>query len=132
LTKRQKDPLITGEVCEINGEKLESNSRLEWEDTIKSFKIPELGQLFAFVDEFNLGIQELELEDIKPMPQHQRGKGLEPGYKEKLYRSTRKKLDAMLLKEFNKSDADDIRPDAPFILALKALLRVLAEEWAGK
>ena len=132
LTRKQKDPLIAGEVCEINGEKIEYNSRLEWGDTIKDFKIPELGQLFTFVDEFNLGIQELELEDLKPMPQHQRGKGLEAKYKEQLYRNTRRELDAMLLKEFKKGDAEDIRPDAPFILGLKALLRVLAMEWAGK
>ena len=130
LTKKQKDPLIAGEVCEINGEKIEYDSRLEWGDTIKNFKIPELGQLFTFLDEFNLGIQELELEDIKPMPQHQRGKGLEAKYKEQLYRRTRRELDAMLLKEFKKSDAEDIRPDAPFILGLKALLQVLAKEWA--
>ncbi len=132
LTAKQQDPLIAGEVCEINGEKIEYDSRLEWEDTIKDFKIPELGQLFTFVDEFNLGIQELKLEDLKPMPQHQRGKGLEPKYKEQLCRKTRKELDAMLLKEFNKGDAEDIRPDAPFIFGLKALLRVLAKEWAGQ
>ncbi len=66
------------------------------------------------------------------MPQHQRGKGLEVKYKEQLYRNTRRELDAMLLKEFKKGDAEDIRPDAPFILGLKALLRVLAMEWAGK
>ena len=132
LTRRQKDPLIAGEVCEINGEQIEYDERLEWGDTIRDFKIPNLDQLFTFVDEFNLGIQELDLEDLKPMPQHQRGTGLEPGYKDKLYRSTRRELDAMLLKEFKNGSAEDIRPDAPFILGLKALLRVLAKEWAGK
>ena len=132
LTTRQEDPLIAGEVCEINGEQIKYDSRLKWEDTIKDFKIPELGQLFTFMDEFNLGIQELKLEDIKPMPQYQRGKGLEAQYKEQLYRKTRKELDAMLLKEFNRGDAENVRPDAPFIFGLKALLRVLAKEWAGK
>ncbi|BAZ43694.1 hypothetical protein NIES4102_06950 [Chondrocystis sp. NIES-4102] len=132
LTKKQRDPLIAGEVCQINGETIEYDSRLEWEDTIKDFKIPELSQLFTFVDEFNLGIQELELEDIKPMPQHQRGKGLNAEYKAKLYRDTKRELDAMLLKEFKKGDAEDIRLDAPFILSLKALLKVLAMEWADK
>lgn len=132
LTKKQKDPLIAGEVCEINGEQIEYDSRLEWGDSIKDFKIPELSQLFSFIDEFNLGIQELELEGIKPMPQHQRGKGLEPEYKKKLYRNTRRELDAILLKEFKNGNAEDVRPDAPFILGLKALLRVLAKEWAGK
>ena len=132
LKKRQKDPLIAGEVCEINGEQIEYDSRLEWGDTIRDFEIPNLDHLFTFIDEFNLGIQELDLEDLKPMPQHRRGEGLESGYKDKLYRSTRRELDAMLLKEFKKGDAEDIRPDAPFILGLKALLRVLAKEWAGK
>ena len=132
LKKRQKDPLIAGEVCEINGEQIEYDERLEWGDTIRDFKIPNLDQLFTFIDEFNLGIQELDLEDLKPMPQHRRGEGLESGYKDKLYRSTRRELDAMLLKEFKKGNAEDIRPDAPFILGLKALLRVLAKEWAGK
>ena len=132
LNRRQKDPLIAGEVCEINGEQIEYDSRLEWGDTIRDFKIPNLDHLFTFIDEFNLGIQELDLEDLKPMPQHQRGTGLEPGYKEKLYKNTRRELDAMLLKEFKSGDTEDIRPDAPFILGLKALLRVLAKEWAGK
>ena len=132
LTKRQKDPLIAGEVCEINGEQIEYDERLEWGDTIRDFKIPNLDRLFTFVDEFNLGIQELDLEDLKPMPQYQRGRGLESGYKDKLYRSTRRELDAMLLKEFKNGSVEDIRPDAPFILGLKALLRVLAKEWAGK
>jgi hypothetical protein len=44
----------------------------------------------------------------------------------------KRELDAMLLRDFPKGDAENIRPDAPFILCLKALLKVLAKEWASK
>ena len=130
LNKKQKDPLIAGENCVINGKEISYENRLEFEDRIESFEIPELHQLFAFVDEFNSAIKELELEGIKPMSQFQRGKGLEPKYKDKLYSSTKRELKNILLKEFGQGDSENIRPDAPFILGLKALLLALGREWA--
>ncbi|MGL5873606.1 MAG: hypothetical protein ACRC2R_14765 [Xenococcaceae cyanobacterium] len=132
LTKKQKDPLIAGENCVINGKEISYEERLEFEDKIESFDIPELNQLFAFVDEFNSAIKELELEGIKPMPQFQKGKGLEPKYKEKLYSNTRRELKNILLKEFGQGDSENIRPDSPFILGLKALLLALGKEWAER
>jgi hypothetical protein len=132
LNKKEKDLLIAGENCVINGENFSYRDRIAFEDKLESFKIPELDRLSTFIDEFNLALKELEIEGIKPMPQFKKGQGLEASYKDKLWRKTRRELDNILLKEFGQSEADNIRPESPFILGLKALLRTLGEEWAGK
>jgi hypothetical protein len=49
---------------------------------------------------------------------------------DKLWRDTNRELTNVLLKIKGKSE--NIRVEPPFILGLKALLRVLGKEWAEK
>ncbi|PSB04292.1 hypothetical protein C7B64_04800 [Merismopedia glauca CCAP 1448/3] len=126
-----KDPLIAGENCELNGQNITSQGRLEFDGEIKDFRISrELEHLKRFLYEFNLGLRELDMEGIKPMSGFRPGTGLESSYDSQLWRNTLRELDNTLLKI--KGDSENIRVEPPFILALKALLRVLGKEWAGK
>jgi hypothetical protein len=134
LEKKTKDPLITGETCLLNGEELSATARLEIDDDeIIDISIPKIDQLLQFIDSFNSAIKDLDIEDIKPFDTYKKSKdssGLDPKYQKELIEKTEVELKSMLLKLRNKSE--DVRLDPPFILALKALLKVLAREWAGK
>ncbi|MGK7874381.1 MAG: hypothetical protein AB4426_14030 [Xenococcaceae cyanobacterium] len=130
LAKKNKDSLIAGEDCEVNGQSVISRDRLEFEEDIHDFQIPYLEQLPIFLDEFNQALDKLEIDGLTSMEYFQPGEGLEPSYKEKLWRDTERKLTSVLLKI--KGNSDNIRIELPFILGLKALLRVLGKEWAGK
>jgi len=130
LTKRTKDPLIAGEDCEVNGNLISWRDRLELEGNIEQFQIPEFEQLSKFLDEFNLALKELEIEGLKPMRGFKAGVGLEADYSERLWRETKRELTRVTLTI--RGDSDGIRVEPPFILGLKALLRVLGREWAGK
>jgi hypothetical protein len=131
LDRKTKDPLIVGENCLLNGRELLATDRLEVddEDEIKLL-IPKLDRLTHFIDTFNLSIKDLDMEEIKPLDTYKKSTGLDPKYQKELMDKTETELKSMLLKLQGKSE--DIRFDPPFILALKALLRVLAKEWAGK
>jgi hypothetical protein len=130
LTRRTKDPLIAGEDCEVNGNPISWRERLELEGNIKEFQISEFEQLSKFLDEFNLALKELEIEGLKPMRGFKAGVGLEADYSERLWRETKRELTNVTLTI--KGESDNIRVEPPFILGLKALLRVLGKEWAGK
>ncbi|PSB04279.1 hypothetical protein [Merismopedia glauca] len=131
LKKKAKDPLIAGENCELNNELINYQDRLEFDGEIKNFKISrDLEQLKRFLYEFNLGLRDLEIEGITPMPGFRPKVGLESSYDSQLWRNTLRELDNTLLKI--KGNSENIRVEPPFILALKALLRVLGKEWAGK
>ncbi|NEO99243.1 MAG: hypothetical protein F6K58_11280 [Symploca sp. SIO2E9] len=130
LGRREKDPLIAGENCEVNGQFVSWSSRLDLKGNIQNFHISELEQLSTFLDDFNFALEELEIDGLNPMVGFQPGVGIEARVKDKLWRDTQRELTSSLLKI--KGDSENIREEPPFILALKALLRVLAKEWAGK
>jgi len=125
LTRKTKDPLIAGEDYEVNGNQISWRDRLELEGNIEQFQISEFEQLSKFLDEFNLALQELEIEGLKPMKGFKAGVGLEADYSERLWRETKRELTI-------RGESDNISIEPPFILGLKALLRVLGKEWAGK
>jgi hypothetical protein len=130
LRKKDKDPLIAGENCEVNGTLIDWRDRLELEGNIVTFQVSEFEQLRNFLDEFNLALRELNIDGLKPMGNYSPSVGLEPSYSDKLWRKTRDELRKVTLEI--KGEADNIRVEPPFILGLKALLRVLGKEWAGK
>ncbi|VXD10298.1 conserved hypothetical protein [Planktothrix serta PCC 8927] len=130
LRKKDKDPLIAGENCEVNGTLIDWRDRLELDGNIQEFKVSEFEQLRNFLDEFNLALRELNIDGLKPMKNYSPGVGLEPSYSDKLWREIQKELTKVTLTI--KGEADNIRVEPPFILGLKALLRVLGKEWAGK
>ena len=125
LTRKTKDPLIAGEDYEVNGHQISWRDRLELEGNIEQFQISEFEQLSKFLDEFNLALQELEIEGLKPMKGFNAGVGLEADYSERLWRETKRELTI-------RGESDNISIEPPFILGLKALLQVLGKEWAGK
>ncbi|TFI50782.1 hypothetical protein BLD44_029795 [Mastigocladus laminosus UU774] len=131
LKRRTKDPLIAGEQCEINGRTIDWNSRLELEEDeeeIEKFAIPKLVQLPKFLYDFHVALRDLEVEGIKPLQGYRRSLDLQDN--EKLWRDTNRELTNVLLKIRGKSE--NIRFEPPYILGLKALLRVLGKEWAER
>lgn len=130
LTKKDRDPLIAGENCEVNGNLISWRDRLELEGNIHEFKVSEFEQLRKFLDEFNLALKELKIDGLKLMKNYSPDVGLDSSYSDKLWRETERELTKVTLNI--KGDADGIRVEPPFILGLKALLRVLGKEWAGK
>jgi hypothetical protein len=131
LEKKAKDPLIAGESCLLNGRELLHTSRLEIDDEDDMIiTMPKLDLLLNFINSFNQGIKDLDIEEIKPLDTYKKASGLDPKYQEKLIDKTEVQLRSMLLNLKGKSE--DICLEPPFILALKALLKVLAKEWANK
>ena len=134
LDTKTEDMLIAGEDCEINGESIEWRDRLEFKGNIQQLEIPNLIQLRTFLDDFHGSLKELKIEEILPLQDYELGDepGAEPEstYNQSLWRDTERELTNVLLNM--KGETDDIRVEPPFIMGLKALLKVLAKEWAGK
>ncbi|MBD2199429.1 hypothetical protein H6G08_27725 [Calothrix anomala FACHB-343] len=131
LKKKVKDPLIAGEYSEINGRQMNWNQRLELldeEDGIEQFKIPTLEILPKFLYDFHMTLKELEIEGIKPLEGYKRSP--DPQSNDKLWRETNRELTNILLNI--KGQSDEIRLEPPYILGLKALLKVLGKQWADK
>lgn len=131
LTKKDKDLPIAGENCEVNRQPINWESRLDFEDDVENFRIPNLVQLPKFLDDFHVALRELKIEGLTPLEGYKVSKA-DLGYNpnDKLWRDTSKELTNVLLKI--KGNSDNIRVEPPFILGLKALLRVLGKEWADK
>lgn len=132
--QKTKDYLIAGEGCQINGEFIDGESRLEPEffesdDKLKEFKIPELTNLSQFLYDFHIALKDLDIEDIKPLPGYKRKPEIDSN--KALWREVGDELTNLLL-QFKGKKFDEIRLEPPFILGLKALLKVLAKQWADK
>lgn len=136
LGKKDKDPIIAGEDCIISGEKFGWKQRLDFKGssiTKGAYEIPELNQLKLFLNAFHISLDELGIDGIQPLNKYEIKEHIddpEPGYNEKLWRATERELRNSLNSIQGK--IEDIREEPPFIMALKALLRVLGKEWAGK
>jgi hypothetical protein len=129
---KEKDFLIAGEGCYVNGDFIDAESRLkkfESDDKLKEFKIPELTNVSRFLYDFHMALIELDIEDIKPLPGYTRKPEIDSN--KNFWREVGDELTNLLL-EFKGKKFDEIRLEPPFILGLKALLKVLAKQWAGK
>jgi hypothetical protein len=129
LNLKKPEPIIAGEDCLINSQPISWEDDLDLEGSIQGFDIPELVQVPNFLDEFNIALKELDVEGLAPMPAF-KGDSLESSYNDRLWRDTQKELKRDLVNI--RGDSDNIRVEPSFILGLKALLRVLGKEWAGK
>ena len=107
---------------------------LKFEGNIRKLKIPDLVPLRTFLDYFHVSLKELEIEEILPLQNYELGDepGAEPEstYNQTLWRNTQMELTNISLKM--KRETNDIPLEPPFIMGLKALLKVLAKEWADK
>ncbi|MCH2050644.1 MAG: hypothetical protein MK289_19830 [Trichodesmium sp. ALOHA_ZT_67] len=120
--KKTKEPLI------------EWIETLKFEGNIRKLKIPDLVPLRTFLDYFHVSLKELEIEETLPLQNYELGDepGAEPEstYNQTLWRNTQMELTNISLKI--KRETNDIPLEPPFIMGLKALLKVLAKEWADK
>jgi hypothetical protein len=128
LNRKQADPVIAGENCQINAATLEWNCRLEVKDELEKFTIGPLVQLPKFLNSFHIALEQLNIEGIQPLEGYQVSSDLSQN--EQLWRETTRQLQSSLLRM--RGNADDLRMESTFILSLKALLQVLGDRWAEK
>ena len=131
---KEKDPLIVGESCKINGHQIYAQSRLDLEPLdleekdINEFKIPEPVNIAQFFYDFHQALQDLQIEDIKSLPSYQNSPELNKN--KQLWRKVKDEISNLLLEQKGKK-SDTIRLEPPFITCLKALLNVLSKQWVG-
>lgn len=127
LNNPNQDLLVAGENCEINGVNFNWNDRLRFPSNVEQIRIsPRMEQLRAFLDAYHSAIDDLDLEEMRPLSRY----GSDSNYTEDLWSQASRKLTATILKM--KGNSDDIREEPPFILGLKALLDVLGAEWQSQ
>jgi hypothetical protein len=128
LDRKDPDFMIAGEACDINGQHLNWNSRMEFKDKVDAIQVPVLEQLPQFLKSFHLALNSLDIEGILPLE----GYTLSADTTENaaLWKETQRSLRAALLRMAG--NADDVRAEPPFILGLKALLEILGKRWAEK
>lgn len=128
----ENDYLIAGERFELNGEIHEWRSHLPTSGSaVKELRIHELHNLHSFLDEFHIALQEVGVEEITGIPGYEPNQAFDEG--DRLWYDTRTELENLILDMQNAgSEAGDIRVEPPFILGLKALLKVLGRRWADR
>lgn len=130
VPKKVDSQLIAGETCIVNQKEIKWDSRLNIEDEeeIKSFKVPDLSQLSLFLYEFHRALRDLEIEGIASLKDYTRSADMSEN--QPLWTMVKRELEATTLTIKGKTET--IRIEPPFILGLKALLKVLGKQWAGK
>ncbi len=132
LDPKIKDRPIAGESFTINGKEFLFGDRLNVEnigDSLNSYTIPDLHNLRELVDRFNEAVVDLGIEDVKPLDNYDESKKcLDKAYSDRLWDKVDRELHNVLLNI--SSEATKMCEEPPFILGLKALLTVLAKEWA--
>ncbi|MGA0200075.1 MAG: hypothetical protein ACO3NK_13350, partial [Prochlorotrichaceae cyanobacterium] len=131
LNKREKkaDILIAGERYKLHGDEFGPETRFDIKGNISNFEIPALPELQRFLYIFHKAIDELEPDEVTPLPKTVYIPSLRASDNEALWRLTERRLLNTLTKMRQDSD-ESVRVEPPFILGLKALLQVLGEKWA--
>jgi hypothetical protein len=129
LDQKQKDHAFGGETCLINGVAYGPEQRLQldnnWEE-IQEFRIPELKELEFYLANFNKVIQQEHIEEIDPLRNFNGGGLL----------TLNDQLKTLLATEVTKTclqkkgSVNDFEPEPPFLLALRCLVGLLADQWA--
>lgn len=130
LGKREKDPVISGEVCKVNGKTVQPDERLSIKEDVSSFEIPKIDQLIKFVYHYHMALDELEIDGIHPLKNYTRS--LDPGDNKKLWSGTERALSQLLSDGSYSGKVREIRVEPPFVLCLKAMLIYLGKEWSGR
>jgi len=120
--------VFTGEKCRVNGEEFLETSHLRLQGIIEEFETEELSNLKRFFNSYHFFLQYL-----KPRA----GRVLDIdllGYRDKIrnkqgfWSDVKRKVDAGCKKMTgNAKNANEIRIEPPFIIGLKALLKVLSQ-----
>jgi hypothetical protein len=135
LDARAEDPLILGEKCIVNNTTIQPYERLKLEgddEHITSFKVPDLVELPNFLYEFHTAIKTLQIEEVKRLPENIYKRSLDPKENAILWVEVQTEIENILLEKVEGKKWEDVRWDPGFILALKALLRVLGKKWSEK
>ncbi|MEY3331824.1 MAG: hypothetical protein RLZZ176_124 [Cyanobacteriota bacterium] len=135
LDRREIDHVITGEDCKINDEEFGWQNRLDFRGrNISKYEIRELTQLKLFLNAFHASLDDLRIDSIEPLPGYEFDKQYpdypDAEFNQKLWRETERELKNSL--NAIRGDVENIREEPPFILGLKALLRVLGKRWSGR
>ena len=129
IDRKTVDNPFLGEPCVINGKDFAAHERLtldeEWNE-IWEFTINSTAELETYLRNFNRIIKERKIEEIEQLRDYKTGNLLE------ITDDLKKLLKAELTKQClsKKGPKDQFEPDPPFLMALKAFLTVLAEEWS--
>ena len=135
----RRDSIVAGENCAINDRPFDWHNRLQdiGGNALSTIVIPELSRLREFVETFHCALSDLQIESIDPLegyePEFKRESPDDPTpeYNERLWGAVEREL-RNSLNEIKGTDLENLREEPPFILGLKALLKVLGEEWKEK
>ena len=129
LDQKQKDYPFLGEACKINGQSFTADQRLEladsWEN-IEDFRVTSFKEIEDYIKNFNELIKDERIQEIDSLRNFGKG-GLFS-----LTDDVRTLLDtsvtqACLRKRVRK---EQFEPDPAFLITLKCLVGVLADEWS--
>ncbi|MFN5514222.1 MAG: hypothetical protein ACK5CA_05595 [Cyanobacteriota bacterium] len=129
LEQKQKDYPFVGETCVINGAVYRPGERLKldgaWEE-IEEFRIPNLEELERYLTHFNQVIQDENIQEIDPLRNFSGGGLLT------LNANLKTLLETEITKTClqKKGAVGDFEPEPPFLLALRCLVGLLADQWA--
>jgi len=129
LEQKQKDYPFVGETCVINGAVYRPGERLKldiaWEE-IEEFRLPDLGELEQYLTHFNQVIQDENIQEIDHLRNFSGGGFLT------LNANLKTLLETEITKTClqKKGAVGDFEPEPPFLLALRCLVGLLADQWA--
>ncbi|MEM9543018.1 MAG: hypothetical protein AAGA60_26445 [Cyanobacteria bacterium P01_E01_bin.42] len=119
--------VFAGEVCQVNGEPIDTYERIRLPDNIYKFEVINLSTLQTFLDDFHQALKKLKITTIKPLNEYKYD-NIES--RDRLWRKIRDKVEIDVQRiQGNRDDISSGEP--PFILGLKWLLYFLArrDEW---
>lgn len=121
--ENSEEVLISGETCELNGIQIEDDASFDIpKEDINNFEINDLVNLRKFLSHCNSALQEVKIKPIKPLNEE-----------DDIYHDSilweRVTLELKKITESFKGKRENISLEPPFILGLKALLKVLGEQW---
>lgn len=129
LEQEREDFPFLGEACEINGQLLAADRRLQlledWE-VIEDFRIPSFTELERYIANFNGVIADKKIEEIDPL------RHFESGSKFVLTDDLRSLLQTAVTQTClrKRGTVEQFEPDPPFLIALSCFVGVLADRWA--
>lgn len=121
----RQDRMFAGENLIINGNSYGTLDRVtEPEDgTVKTYELASTDELKHFITNYDLALKKLQLTSLLPISKLSTPSSLWSNIETEIRKNCLERID----KEFN-----DLEPEPPFITGLKALSRVLSQEWAER
>lgn len=129
LEQDQEDYPFLGEACKINDQDFTAEQRLEladsWEN-IEDFRVTSFSELERYIANFNEIIKDKKIQEIDPLRNFDRGGlfSLTDNVRTLLERSV---TDSCLCKRV---PIAEFEPEPPFLITLKCLVGVLADQWS--